>query len=260
MVYIMAFSTPETRLKRLKLGRINCIWYDECNVNVTLGEKWPPNIGTKFNTLYTTLARGNYPGRLNFYMTGNYYTRYNPILTYLGVDCDRMNLGKTFKTKCEKQVAGHAVVYDVLVQCYQLKQELIDYILEHNPGYAFDDTYARYFEGEAIGDVGVPIEKVQPQGFGLKYVFKFGGSKYLYIYINKTAGSLNKYWLSARKEEPGKRQDIWSTSLSQLTGNTFLAKSFKSLFNHLKNAIARMDCTFDSMEAYYMTLELDSII
>ena len=60
-IYVVSMNTPKTRLKRLNLGKVALMWYDECNVDVNIGEKWPDNLSSKWNELYTTLARNSYP-------------------------------------------------------------------------------------------------------------------------------------------------------------------------------------------------------
>lgn len=102
-------------------------------------------------------------------------------MVYLGIDCSQLEMGKKIVTRKTKKVGDIEVDYSTLVDCYKLKPELIDYILKHNPGYVFDDTYQRYFEGKAIGDEGVPVVKEKPQGFALKSVFRIG-NRYLYIW------------------------------------------------------------------------------
>ena len=257
-VYVIPFSAPLTRLKRLNLGPIGCLWYDECNVNVAIGEKWPADITTKWNELYTTFARACYPRTLNFYATGNYYTRYNPLMIYLGVDCNKLKMGEKTLTHCEKIVLGKKVNYDSLVDCYKLKSELVDYILEHNPGYVFDDTYTKYFLGEAIGDVGVPIDEKQPQNMKLRFVFKLQ-SRYLYIYSGEVEYRA-KYWLRSTDEPPGKRRDVFVADVTQIQSGTILGKAFKNTFTSLKFALSKMDCTFNSNEAYYLMQNIYGIL
>lgn len=126
------------------------------------------------------MARKSYPKQLKFYATGNFYTRYNPLMIYLGVDCNKLEIGKKLYVNRKKQIGDITLDYSTLVNCLQLKQELRDYILAHNPGYAFDDTYERYFKGEAVGDIGLPINETRPEGYSLKNVFKIN-TRYLYI-------------------------------------------------------------------------------
>lgn len=257
-LYFIPLSAPLTRLKRLILPKCACMWYDECNVNVAIGEKWPADLTTKWNELYTTLARNSYPDKLKFYMTGNYYTRYNPLLVYLGVDCSQLEMGRKVVTRKQKQVGDITVDYSTLVDCYKLKPELVEYILKHNPGYAFDDTYQRYFMGEAIGDSGVPICVNQPQNYALKCVFKVG-TRYLYIYkCNAENGLLWKYWLEATSRSPGKRQDVFVCDLNMLQSGSFYAKSFKHVFDGIKLAIGRFNVSFNSNEAYFLMQEVYS--
>ena len=258
-IYVVPLSTPKTRLKRLVLGRISCMWYDECNVDVSIGEKWPDNIANKWNELYTTLARKNYPKQLKFYMTGNFYTRYNPILAYLGVDCNALEIGKKTLTKRTRKVGGATLDYSSLVDCYQLTQELRDYILAHNPGYSFDDTYERYFRGEAIADAGVPIEETQPEGFTLRSVFKVG-TRYLYIHKSADADGFRTYWLRVTGDAPGKRRDIWIVDLNDLQSNSMLAKSFRGTFDSLRFAIGMGRITFSSPEAFYLMQQIYSVL
>lgn len=258
-IYVVPLSTPKTRLKRLVLGKVSCMWYDECNVDVSIGERWPDNIANKWNELYTTLARKSYPKQLKFYMTGNFYTRYNPILVYLGVDCNKLEIGKKILTKKKKQVGDITLDYSTLVDCYQLTPELRDYILAHNPGYSFDDTYERYFRGEAIADLGVPIEENQPENFSLRKVFKVG-TRYLYIYKRHDTDGFRSYWLKATGDAPGKRHDIWIVNLNDLQSNSMLAKSFKGTFDSLRFAIGSGRITFQSPEAFYMMQNIYSVL
>ena len=260
-IHVIALNAPLTRLKRINLGKVGCMWYDECMVNVMIGEKWPTGIATKWNEIYTTLARQSYPDTLKFYMTGNFYTRYSPILTYLGVDCSRMSIGRKFVTKGSKvvDVGGKQVTVDtkVLVNCLNLKPELREYILKHNPGYVFDDTYQKYFEGVAIADMGLPIVEQRPENYRLGYVFRVGQS---YLWIWKSTEYVGddkcRFWLEVRKEPPGSRRDVFVVNLDDMMNNTMLAKSFSGTFEILRFFIGRGAVSFQSPEAFYMMQQI----
>lgn len=264
-IHVIALNAPLTRLKRINLGKVGCVWYDECMVNVMLGEKWPTGIATKWNEIYTTLARQSYPDTLKFYMTGNFYSRYNPILTYLGVDCSRMSIGRKFVTKGTKaiDIGGKQVRVDtkILVNCLNLKPELREYILQHNPGYVFDDTYQKYFEGVAIADMGLPIVEQRPENYRLGYVFRVGQS---YLWIWKSSGMTfdpdSRFWLEARKEPPGSRRDVFVVNLDDMMNNTMLAKSFRGTFEVLRLYIGRGAVAFQSPEAFYMMQQIYSAL
>lgn len=263
-IYVISLNTPKTRLKRNNLGRVSCIWYDECNVDVTIGEKWPDDIANKWNELYTTHARNAYldkthPGSLKFYMTGNFYTRYNPLLIYLGVDVNKLEIGKKFlSVKNIKIVDDQGKEEDksirVLVDCYQLKPELRAYILKHNPGYHFDDTYERYFLGQAIGEIGILQIPNLPDGYKLKYAFKFG-SRYLRVWRGDEG-----YWLEATAQGVGKRKDVYVTSIDALVRNSILAKEFRQFFGNLRFGIATGNVSYNSPEAYYYMQQLYAAI
>ena len=250
-IYVVSMNTPKTRLKRLNLGEVALMWYDECNVDVNIGEKWPDNLTSKWNELYTTLARARYPKKLKFYATGNFYTRYNPLMVYLGVDCGKLTIGKKTQAKKKFIVSGEEITIKTLVDCYQLKPELREYILKHNPGYSFDDTYRRYFEGEAIGDIGLPIQEKQPEGYQIKYVFKLEDR---YLYVWRSSGDnpfASKYWLESTGRVPGSKREVFVISIEQLVSNSLLSSSFKRLFESLKFAISCSNCSYSSPEAFY---------
>ena len=255
-IYVISMNTPKTRLKRLNLGKVALMWYDECNVDVNIGEKWPDNLSSKWNELYTTLARNSYPKKLKFYATGNFYTRYNPLMVYLGVDCAKLTIGKKSVFKKDFVVGGEKITIKTLVDCYQLKPELREYILKHNPGYSFDDTYRRYFEGEAIGDIGLPIVEKQPEGYQIKYIFKLE-SRYLYIWRSNCENSfLAKYWLESTNRVPGSHRDVFVISIEQLVSNSILSSSFKRLFEALKFAISTSAIAYNSPESFYAMQQL----
>lgn len=258
-VYVIPLNTPKTRLKRLVLGKCALMWYDECNVDISLGEKWPDNVANKWNELYTTLARKSYPKHFKFYMTGNFYTRYNPILVYLGVDCNKLEIGKKLVHKQVKDVNGVKLDFSTLVDCYQLKPELREFILQHNPGYHFDDTYERYFKGEAIADLGLPIEIKKPEGFGLRYCFKIS-TRYLWVWQNNSNNQNVRYWLEVKGEPCGKRTKVFCISMNDLMSNAFLAKSFKTLFIRLQFAMSTMNLSFQSPEAFYLMQQVSCVI
>lgn len=261
-IYIIPFSAPLTRLKRLNLGKISLMWYDECNVNVAIGEKWPKSIAIKWNELYTTLARKKYPEMFKFYATGNFYTRYNPLMVYLGVDCNALTIGKKYVKRQSRTIKGKSINYGTLVDCYQLKPELRDFILQHNPGYLFDDTYERYFKGEAIADSGLPLEPKKPENYKLAYVFKSNG-RYLWVWkicVNNGFFSNYSYWCEVKNEGPGKRRDVWCVDLKDMMINTLFTKGFKGLFDSFSYAISKGSLQFQSPEAFYMIQEIYSVL
>lgn len=257
--YIIPFSAPKTRLKRLVLGQISCIWYDECNIDPTTNEKWPDNIGSKFLELYTTLARKSYPRKLRAFLSGNLYTKYNPILITLGVDCNKLEIGRKLLTKRIVNVEGTEIDCSVLVNCYQMKPELKTFILQHNPAYHFDETYRAYFDGKAIADISLPLEETRPDNYQLAYCFKIS-SRYLWVWRNYNSPNDAKYWLEAKGEPCGKRKNTFVVNICDLMSNSFLAKPFKQVFIRLQFAMATMSLSFQSPEAFYLMQQVSSVI
>ena len=263
-IHVISLNTPLTRLKRINLGKVSCMWYDECMVNVSVGERWPDSVATKWNELYTTVARRLYPDTLKFYMSGNFYSRYSPILIHLGVDCSRMSIGKKFVTRNSKviDIDGKQVTVDtsVLVDCLDLKPELREYILRHNPGYVFDDTYQKYFEGVAVGDLGIPINPDRPEGYGMHMVFRIG-QRYLYVWKNhKSIDMDSMFWMEATGKEPGKRRDVYIASLQDMTSHPLRSSMYRQMFSTLRYFIGRGRVEFGNVEAFYMMQEIYTAI
>ena len=263
-IHVLSLNAPLTRLKRINLGKVSCIWWDEAWVNVSVGERWPDSVATKWNEIYTTACRACYPDKLKFYASGNFYSRYHPLCTYLGIDCSRLAIGKKIVHRQTKKVdLGNGKTIDVdyscLVDCYNLKPELREYILRHNPGYVFDDTYQKYFEGVAIADMGLPIVEKRPENYRLGYVFRVGQS-YLWIWKSSdmTFDPNSRFWLEVRKEPPGSRRDVFVVNLDDMMNNTMLAKSFSGTFEILRFFIGRGAVSFQSPEAFYMMQQIYS--
>ena len=263
-IHVISLNAPLTRLKRSSLGKVSCMWYDECMVNVSVGERWPDSVAIKWNELYTSFCRRSYPDTLKFYMSGNFYSRYSPILIHLGVDCSRMSIGKKFVTRNSKviDIDGKQVTVDtsVLVDCLDLKPELREYILQHNPGYVFDDTYQKYFEGVAVGDLGIPINPDRPEGYGMHMVFRIG-QRYLYVWKNhKSIDMDSMFWMEATGKEPGKRRDVYIASLQDMTSHSLLSSMYRQMFSTLRYFIGRGRVEFGNVEAFYMMQEIYTAI
>ena len=236
--FIVAWSTPLTRLKRINLGKVGGVWFDEAQPNVAIGEKYEKGLAAKWNELMTTLNRGVYPKKLRCYFTSNFYSRYHPVLQYIGVDCRKLTIGKKF------------VGDDWLVDCYQLKPELREYILAHNPYYKFDDTYSKYFQGIAIADENVPIREERPQGCSLYCAFK---TDYGYLWIwRQTSQKIgnNCWWVDLTKDRPGKRTDVFIIDFKDMDGLGYMLKPYASMFGSLKAHLANGKAFFSSPGAF----------
>lgn len=64
--------------------------------------------------------------------------------------------------------------------------------------YEFDDSYRRYaFGGEAINDINIRLQKTEPHGFKLKWVFKLGRD-YISVHCGRSDRSVKepyKFWV-----------------------------------------------------------------
>lgn len=246
--YIIAWSTPLTRLKRINLGKIGGVWFDEAQPNVAIGEKYEKGLAQKWNEFMTTVNRNSYPKVCRCYFTSNFYSRYHPVLEYLGVNSKQLEIGKKFTGK------------DWLVDCYQLKPELREYILKHNPYYQFDDTYNKYFQGIAIADENVPIQEDKPEGCQLYAAFK---TDYGYLWIWKQTilrPGCNAFWIDLTKERPGKRTDVFIVDFKDMDGLGYMLKPYVSLFGSLKAHMANGKALFSSPGAFQACADVWSML
>ncbi len=246
--FIVAWSTPLTRLKRINLGKLGGIWFDEAQPNVAIGEKYEKGLAEKWNEFMTTQTRNCYPKMLRCYFTSNFYSRYHPVLQYIGCDCRKLEIGKKF------------VGDKWLVDCYQLKPELREYILSHNPYYQFDDTYSKYFQGIAIADENVPIMETKPEGCGLYCGFK---TDYGYLWIWRQNGNrpgTNAYWIDLTKERPGKKQDVFIIDFKDMDGAGYMLKPYASLFGSLKAHLANGKAFFSSPGAFQACADVWAVL
>ena len=151
---------------------------DEFIVDVRGGEKYLTDEANKFKEIYNTFNRfcvRKYHRPIKCYFAGNPYSVYTPLFTWLNVDLSKVHPG------------AFIVGPNYVIECYQIKQELREFILANNPLYGdFDDSYTRYaFGGEAINDANIPVNAIQPDGYKLKWVFRIC-HKYLGVYHRAT--------------------------------------------------------------------------
>lgn len=237
-------GAPIRRLKGLNFGKLACIVYDEAIVNTAMGEKYPTGLAFKVKEIYKTFARESRPAKLKLYCLGNPYSKYHPLLVDWGVPINQIKKGRILAGK------------DWVVQAAVLSDELKDWIRSNEPDHDWDNSYDKYaFDGDAINDENVWVEEKRPEGFKLRYCFKFQ-DRYLWIWksdvqVDDTGVCLN-YWMEARADAPGRRREIISADFESMSRNTTLLSAYKGLFNSLKRAVALNRCSYSTPEAYYL--------
>ena len=166
MFRLLALSNDLSDMKSLMLPNCACHFGDEFIKDVRSGEKYLPREAWKYSELINTFQREAPGRRFKSYLFGNPYSKANPYFVQFEVDISKLKRGSIWTGK------------NVLVQCYEIKQELRDFIKAHNPLYQFDNAYTRYaFDGLAVNDANMILKSKQPGGFQLFAVVMIEGNK-----------------------------------------------------------------------------------
>lgn len=168
MFRAVALSNSMSDMKSLMLPNCVCHFGDEFMKDVRSGEKYLPREAWRYEELINTFQREAPGRRFKSYMFGNPYSKANPYFVQFNVDIAKIKRGTIW--------TGEGT--STLVQAYEIKPELREYIKKHNPLYQFDNAYTRYaFDGLAVNDANMIIRAKQPQGFQLFCVVLIEGNK-----------------------------------------------------------------------------------
>lgn len=252
----IALSNPKGRIKSLKYNAW-AIFFDEFIVDVRGGEKYLTDEANKFKEIFNTFNRfcvREYHKPLKCYFAGNPYSVYNPYFSWLKVDLSKVHPG------------AFIVGSNYVIECYQIKKELREFILANNPLYGdFDDAYRRYaFGGEAVNDANMPVNTVQPDGYKLKWVFRIE-HKYLGVYYKATSRDrpgydYGKFWITVI-DYVGDNRQIFAVDFDNLINNSkLITNDMRIITWRLKDAIGNRDVSFGSVEAGYLTEAIYTII
>lgn len=247
---VIALSTPMSRIKSLMLKNVRYIFQDEFIVNLAAGEKYLANEAFLIKEIYTTYNReASTP--ITFLGAANPYSVYCPLFTDFGVDTRLLKPG------------AFIVGPNYTINCFKIPAKLKEKILQENPLYQFDNAYARYaFDGEAINDANIRLQKTEPKGFKMKYILKFGND---FLSIHKGKANTFKYWCC--KHNPdwlskiGKRRDILVLNFQDMIdGSRKLSPLDAIELHHVRQAMDERDITFNCIDAWYMLEELYTFI
>lgn len=188
MFRCLALSNSLSDMKSLMLPNCACHFGDEFIKDVRSGEKYLSREAWKYSELINTFQREAPERRFKSYLFGNPYSRANPYFVQFEVDISKLKRGTIWTGK------------NVLVQCYEIKQELRDFIKAHNPLYEFDNAYTRYaFDGLAVNDQNMIIRAKQPQNFQLFCVVYVEGNR-VGLYSSYGSSPDFLYWVGPVKE------------------------------------------------------------
>lgn len=242
-IRFISLNAPIVRIKKTIINNPSYIFMDEFIINPEFKETYLPGEFKRFKEVYTTYRRSK--ENLKCYFCGNPYSLYNPYFVGFGINTKLLKPGARIVNK------------NVIVQCYELKPELIEYILKVNPLYQFDDSYKNYaLNGIAVNDLNIPLcEKVQ--GFSLQYIFRYDNSflgvwrKNLFLDDDKF-----KYWVSDIKDFSKRREVLCFDFNEMIEGTSLYSREDKLKLYKIVNAMNKRLIYFDSIPSYYMFVEI----
>ena len=245
-ITIVSLSADITAVKSTMIPNLRYIIFDEFICNPKFQESYLKGEVDKFKDIYNTYQRES--DKLTTYFLGNPYSLFNPYFMNFGIDSRKLHPG--------------AIVFNgknAVCECYELTDELKSYILEHNPLYKFDDSYTRYaFNGEAINDVNIPLIKQKPNNFKLQLIFK-NQEKYIAVFRNNfyLEGEFKYYAEIVSKDFFSKKRDVFVFDFEELVeGSILLDSSDKIRFQKIKDAIRKRLVAFNTIECYYLIVEV----
>ena len=235
-IAVVALSASIDRIKSLILPNIGCMVFDEFINNKKFGEKYLNDEVTRFKEVYNTFYRET-EEMMTCYFLGNPYSKYNPYFLHFGVDVTKLKQGAI--------VSGPNWV----VQCYDLSQELRDYILSRNPLYQFDDSYTQYaFNGQSVNDAHIKISMTLPRCFKLQFVVRMQG-KYIGFFLNSNVTNNSDIW-HCRFLDEVKRDFICFDFNELVDGGAMVSRTDFWQFVSFKAAMQRRLVSFSDVNVY----------
>lgn len=254
-VRIIGLSNPLSRIKSLMLPNIRYMFIDEFICNLRMNEKYLGDEHFLIKEIYTTYNReAKTPIRI--IGAANPYSVYCPLFIGLGVDTSKLKPG------------AFIVGPDYVINCFSVPGELKQRILENNPMYQFDDAYLRYaFNGEAVNDANIKIQKQEPKHFKLRFVFKMGNE---FISVHEKGnkgpyGQEEKFWVCKHKSDwlskISKRKGFAVFNFGDMCDGAFMADSeLRMRFASLREAMNKRSVTFNCIDAQYMMEDIYNLI
>lgn len=243
-VRVIGLSSQLYNLKGQVIPNLKYIIFDEFICNTKLGEKYLADEAFKYKELYKTLRRES--ENLIALFLGNPYSKYNPIFAWWNVDTAKLIRGTITTGKVWA------------IECYEMTQELRDWIIEHDPLYQFDDSYKEYaFSGTSINDSHIRLLNKQPQNYFLRYLFKIN-SKFIGVFENNDfSDEENRFWCGY-VDEISKRRTAYCFDFNELISQTcrLLSPAERNMFSHFKCALRNREVDFSTLECYYLIEEL----
>lgn len=239
MFRLAALSNPLSDLKSLFLPSCACHFADEFIRDTRSGEKYLPREAWKYEELINTFQREAPGRRFKSYLFGNPYSRANPYFVQFNVDISKLKRGKIWTDG------------KFLVQCYEIKPELREFIKNNNPLYKFDNAYTKYaFDGLAINDANMILRPKQPQGFQLFFVVIIEGNR-IGIYYSFGGDEDFIYWVGP-VGDLAKSRALYAFDFADLQQNAVLMDQYgKQYLSRFAQAMAYRKVAFANSQYGY---------
>lgn len=242
-IRILALSMKLRRIKLSKIKNIAGVCMDEYIIDPKSGEKYLKGEEMKIKEIYTTYER-ECEGTMKMYFLGNPYSLFNPVFMWLKVDTTKLREGVT--------LVGEKYV----VECYQLTEELKQYILNKNPLYQFDDAYKAYaFDGRAVNDMNIRIGPFPPN-YVLKFVVRINGLNIGVFQNNQLTYSEDRFYC---KEITGFSNDrsIFTFEFEDLVDRCVLVSlDERRKLSYFKDSFRKRNVVFSNINIYYLIEEV----
>lgn len=244
---VVSLAIDLRRLKLAVLKNIGGVLMDEYIIDPKTQEKYQTNEIMKLKEAYTTWVRES-EGALKMYFLANPYSLYNPLFVWLKVPINKIR-------------KGVILTGDIWVLwCYEITEELKEYLLQQNPLLSFDDEYKKYaFDGTAINDENIKLGKMQ-NNYILRHIFRIE-NKYLGIFQNMIPYSNEDRFYIKIIDSYGKDRRIFVFEFDDLiNGCLMLDNDEKLRFKMFKTAMRRRLVSFEDANAYYLAQEIYNLI
>ena len=143
-----------------------------------------------------------------------------------------------------------------MIWCYDLTQELKDYILKVNPLYQFDGLYKRYaFDGIAINDEKIKLGKL-PDNYYLQFVFRME-NRNIGLFKNRYYSEDNDRYFVKFVTDVSAIRTIYCFDFKDLMNRcAIISNEERDRLNKFKIAMRRRTISFDDINVYYMCEEI----
>ena len=244
---IVALSVKISKLKSLVLRNVSKFHFDEFICNPKFGEKYLKAEADKFKEVYNTFYR-EATEMIKCYFYGNPYSMHNPYFMWHNVDLKQLKKGEIYAKD------------NYAIWCYEITPELREYILKRNPLYQFDDSYKKYaFFGQAVNDENIRLGTL-PVNYSLKWIFKVDG-KYIAVYKNNYVEDLEDRFFCKIEDNIGWRRNVYCYDFNEMMEKTALIdREDREKFARFKRALQRNLVTFESINVYYIVIEIYNFI